>query len=324
MRLYTLAILGLTIAMAGCATTGNTNPRNQVTTTNSQHWQSKYQSLKQELAATRNQLEATRTKLQNKTTDQTAETGSIGLVPPDADPGECFARVVVPAEYKTVEERVLQSEASKQIKTIPAQYKTVTKRVMVKPKTTKLVTVPATYKTVTEKVLVRPKHTKWVPGVGGSKQRVNPITGKTMCLITVPAKYKTITQRVVKTPAHTKRVTVPAEYKTVEVRKLVHEAYTKVTKVPAEYSIVTRRKKVEDATIKWSRVVCEYNATQELISTVQTKLKQKGYTPGPIDGILGPRTMSAVRAYSKDHDLAYSEALVIPYATLEALGIPQP
>ncbi len=46
---------------------------------------------------------------------------------------------------------------------------------------------------------------------------------------------------------------------------------------------------------------------RELVAGTQSGLKELGYDPGPIDGILGPRTRAAIRAYQKDHRLAVDE-----------------
>ena len=42
---------------------------------------------------------------------------------------------------------------------------------------------------------------------------------------------------------------------------------------------------------------------RQLVAGTQSGLKRMGYDPGPIDGILGPRTQAAIRAYQKDHGL---------------------
>ena len=46
---------------------------------------------------------------------------------------------------------------------------------------------------------------------------------------------------------------------------------------------------------------------RRLVAGTQSGLKDLGYDPGPVDGILGPRTRAAIRAYQKDHRLAVDE-----------------
>lgn len=42
----------------------------------------------------------------------------------------------------------------------------------------------------------------------------------------------------------------------------------------------------------------------ELVTRVQVGLIQRGYDPGPADGLMGPRTADAIRAYQTDNALA--------------------
>ncbi len=46
---------------------------------------------------------------------------------------------------------------------------------------------------------------------------------------------------------------------------------------------------------------------RRLVAGTQSGLRDLGYDPGPVDGILGPRTRAAIRAYQKDHRLAVDE-----------------
>jgi peptidoglycan hydrolase-like protein with peptidoglycan-binding domain len=55
------------------------------------------------------------------------------------------------------------------------------------------------------------------------------------------------------------------------------------------------------------------------VRSAQAKLKSEGFDPGPVDGRMGPRTASAVRAYQKAQGLQQSGRL--DQATLDRLGI---
>jgi inosine/xanthosine triphosphate pyrophosphatase family protein len=48
------------------------------------------------------------------------------LLPPNAKPGECYARVFVPPTYKTETAQVITREASERVEIIPARYEKVT------------------------------------------------------------------------------------------------------------------------------------------------------------------------------------------------------
>jgi len=145
--------------------------------------------------------------------------GNSELFPPNAQPGQCWSRVLTPAKFVTNSERVLVKPESESISILPAKYEPATERVLVKEESTKLVAVPATYKTVTERVMVRPAstrlktipaqyetetnrvlekaaHTTWKRGDGfrssSLQTRIDNGTGEVMCLVEVPATYKTV------------------------------------------------------------------------------------------------------------------------------------
>jgi hypothetical protein len=193
----------------------------------------------------------------------------LSLYPPDAKPGECYAKVLVPAKYDVVSEKVLKREASEKVTVIPARYEWVEERVLVKeanevlsvkpatfrwveerimvePASTRLVAVPAEYETVTERVLDRPEQTTWKKG-RGPIEKIDNITGAILCLVVEPATYKTITRSIVKKPASTRQVEVPAVYKTIRKQVLDAPAQVVKTTIPAEYSAIRVRKMVEPA-----------------------------------------------------------------------------
>jgi peptidoglycan hydrolase-like protein with peptidoglycan-binding domain len=54
------------------------------------------------------------------------------------------------------------------------------------------------------------------------------------------------------------------------------------------------------------------------IESVQKTLKAKGHDPGPVDGVMGPRTTAALRAYQKEQGLDVTGRL--DTSTLAKLG----
>ncbi len=212
------------------------------------------------------------------------------MLPPQAKPGECYARAwvppkyktitekvvkkeagtryeIIPAKYKTVKKRLLVKEASEKLKVIPAKYKWVEERVLVKPAGEKIVTVPAKYETITEKVLDKPAHTVWKKGTGPI-QRIDEATGEIMCLVEVPATYKTVTRKVLKTPATTKTIQTPAVYKTVKKRVVAEPEHTVKVEIPAQYKTITVTELVTPAQTKAIEIPAVYSTVtrQEKIS----------------------------------------------------------
>jgi len=297
--------------------------------------------------------------------------GVDGLFPPNAEPGHCYARVlipakwgqttetvmtreaserveVIPARYETVQERVMTRDASTRLETIPARYETVEERVMVRAASTRFEEIPATYTTTSEQILVSPARTEWKRGPASSfaqnvVQSRTTDTGEVMCLVEIPAKYETVTRKVVDRPASTREIVIPAEYKTIKKTVLVEPAKTREIVVPAEYSTITVEKLVTPAQerriaipaehgevtkrtlvsadkMEWREVLCEVNMTNENIRTLQLALQKNGYDVGPIDGVLGQKTMTSASRYAQSNGLPYGTNY-IPVEVAKKLGL---
>ncbi len=78
-----------------------------------------------------------------------------------SNPEDCTIKCweKIPAQYKTVEKRVLKTPATVKEIEIPAEYRTVTKQVVKTPATYKEESIPAQYTTITKQVLVKPAAT---------------------------------------------------------------------------------------------------------------------------------------------------------------------
>ncbi len=285
----------------------------------------------QQLSAVEQELqkakqEAERCKMskqqQNSNVVQLPENG-MTLLPPNAKPGMCYGRVVIPPKYKMEKVRVLIDEGGEKVITVPPKYtwvektvlvreagekivptppvyKTVTEKVLVKPATEKIVVVrPAKYKWVTKKVLVEPEHTVWKRGnalyQGNNNnvmsQRFNPQTGEIMCLVKVPAKYKTIRQKVMVEPPVTKKITIPAVYKTITKRVLVKPAGTKVVKIPAVYKTIKVKKLLEPAKVITQKIPPKYGYVTKRVKVRDIEYKwepvvcKTNLTPGLVENL---------------------------------------
>ena len=204
-----------TLVLAGCATPsdssmGKTAAESSASSAEMIEQQRKIARLESELRNKERQVESLSEDLQDARDGGSAGASASmadasGLFPPNPRPGECYARVIVPAQNKTTTKRVLKKEASQRIEIIPAKYETVQERVLVSEASTRLEVIPAQYEMVEERVLVAEPEPK---------------------IEVVPAQYKTVTERVLVKPASTKIVDVPAQYKTVTERVLDQPART--------------------------------------------------------------------------------------------------
>ena len=231
--------------------------------------------------------------------------GSDALVPANAKPGECYARVTQPAQFKTVQEQVLATEASEKVKVIPATfktvqekvvaqeastrlevipatYKTVEERILVKPASKRVETVPAKFKTVTERIKVRDAYTAWKPGgnviavgsnaLGGTiLQNRTSSTGEVMCLVEVPAEYRTVSKRVQVAPAQTREIEIPAQYRTVTRRVVDQPARTREVAIPAKFKTVTRTVEATPASVQRTPVPETYKTVSKTVEVAPAR-----------------------------------------------------
>jgi len=220
---------------------------------------------------------------------------SIPALPPGAKAGECYAQVMIPAQYKDISKNVVKREASETIETIPPEYELVEEQVLVKeaseklevtepkydfveekvlvlPASEKLVAVPAEYNTIEEQVLVREGYTTWKEG-RGPIERLDNSTGKIMCLVNVPPEYKTLKKRVLVTPASTSKVEIPAEYKTIKKRVMVEAPQVRKIEIPAEYKTMKVSKLVKPAQEVRTQVPEEVNTVTERQMVSQSRME---------------------------------------------------
>ena len=155
---------------------------------------------------------------------------------------------------------------------IPAEFENVTKRVLVTPATTREETVEAEYREVTRRVPVE--------GTGSEE-----------------VQYREVEVRVVDTPASVKTVAVPAEYKTVTRRVVDTPAVVRTVPVPAVYKDEVKEEIVRPGRSERVEVICEGNAIPDFVRSLQRALTARDFYSGDIDGLIGPQTREAIKAY---------------------------
>lgn len=223
-------------------------------------------------------------------------------VPPDAEAGRCYARVLlpeiaqqvpetvlvkpesteirlVPAEFETYTEQVLVRAETVEFVTIPATYTTVTEEVLVQPEYTETVVIPAEYETYTEEVLIRPAYTTWKPGTGLFGRADAPAstalgssgtsvaTGELLCRVEVPAEYDTVTRTRLVSDERTEIRSVPARYETITKQVVATPARIEEKVVPAVYDTVEKRRQVRAAREETVVIPAEYRTVNKRVVT---------------------------------------------------------
>ncbi|MES2885033.1 MAG: peptidoglycan-binding domain-containing protein [Pseudomonadota bacterium] len=218
--------------------------------------------------------------------------GSATAIPamPDARPGECFALVKVPEQfrsyqkeyelraaserietipprYETVTEQYVAQEAFERLEVVPASFRMVTEQVEVAAPSSRFVSTEPVYETVTEQVLEQPARTVWKRG-NGPIQRIDNATGEIMCLVEEPAIYKTVSRRVLKAPAEVREVPVPGQLGSVSRRVLERPAEVRRVIVPEQVASRTVRRLAEPGGVRRIPIPSQMATTnvRELVS----------------------------------------------------------
>ena len=220
------------------------------------------------------------------------------LTPPNAKPGECYARVVLPAQYETVEEQVMIKEPSEQIEIIAAEYGTKDEEIEIIPKTKKLTPVPATYEEVTETIEVKAAIRTWKTSL---KKKALPISQTILSAVKqagvdvanaqpgdcykeyfVARKFKTVTEDVLVRKDYNETEVLPAEFEVVEQTIIVKPASKEIVEVPAVYTEISEEVLVEAEKTVWKKgqnpAQKLSGATGEIMCLVKIPAKYKTIT----------------------------------------------
>jgi hypothetical protein len=237
---------------------------------------------------------ATPTSNTKPVTAQKTSDGSFTL--PDAKSGMCYGKVVIPAQYKTVTEKIQATPADTKLTIVPATYKTVTERVLDTAASTKIVAVPATYKTESRTITVSPAYSEWRNGLhpearvassailasakAGGVNLEAAKAGTCYYEFYAAPQFKTTTEKVLATAASSKIIAKPATFKPGVKKILVTPATTKLVKVPATYKNITERIQVAPAKKVWKETKCHDTdcAVEEMMCLVDIPAQYKTVT----------------------------------------------
>ena len=192
--------------------------------------------------------------------------------PENPEPGACYIRCsieeikelekvvttpaymqykVVPAVYKTVEERVLVKEASKRFEYVPAVYRDVYDTLLVEdPFSTYTLTPVKTIDTF-EIIELEPAYSRFEtrPAIAGCK---SPVPGDcdVICYVHHPAVTKRIpVKRIVSPPGFSRETPPNGRYKVIKRQVIDTPATVREVEIPAEYVTIQKRVLEKDVTV---------------------------------------------------------------------------
>lgn len=243
-----------------------------------------------------------------------------GDVPPNAEPGKCYARCLIPDQYDWVTKKVVdQPKMFKKVR-VPALYSTVYDTVVSRPRSVRTVQVPAEYEEISETVMIAPTTTKWVKGKADAGcLSANPEDCQVMCLVEVPAQYRTVRKKVMKNESYTREIVTPEEIKIIAKQVRIKDEGFMTVEIPETYRTEQDRVIVKKGGYQaWREVLCGDQITSQRIISIQQALKARGYDPGPLDDVFGAQTKAALITYQRDNGLPVGN---LNLETLEHLGV---
>ncbi len=264
---------------------------------------------------------------------------------PDAKPGECYAKVIVPAKFEVRPEKVLVKPEYETVEIIPASYDIQDKQVLIKEAAKKLIAVPAVYKTENESIEISPSRNEWVTRLGKRGIPASPAllaaaktngididnsnVGQCFAEYYIPAKFETKEKEVlVKEEAEDIKVTLAQFDKVDEVITLKESSKKKVL-IKAEYETIEEKIEIEPAKAVWKKgsgpVSRIDNSTGDIMCLVQVPAKYKTIkktvlkTPSKIESVDTPAVTKAI-SVSKLVSDATADKVKVP-AVYKKVGI---
>jgi hypothetical protein len=190
---------------------------------------------------------------------------TLPAIPPDAETGRCYAKLLEPANYVGRVERRLVKEASELREMIPAKLEWFNERVLVSEAYVRLTVVPETYKWQEEQALVSPPQSKqvllsparyetvmiespeewaWKPG-RGEIEKIDEESGEIVHQQKIPARYRQIKKQVLVEQATYRKVLEPGVYETLRKKVVDVAEYTIEQHFPAKYKTVRAQRVLE-------------------------------------------------------------------------------
>ena len=210
--------------------------------------------------------------------------------PENPEPGKCYAKCVVPDEFKDEIITIETVPSYEKLEVVPAVYKTMTEEFVIKPSSKKYINVPAVYKTIVDtmwtedsynkikvvdpefstieqQVEVLPSTESWVAGEKDPDcPSINPEDCRIFHYRKDPAVVRDIPVKKIKTSANVVKSRVKGAYNLVKSQVEVSPATTRVEILPAVTKKVTKRVLVSDETIRSVSVPAEkINVTKKVL-----------------------------------------------------------
>ncbi len=192
-------------------------------------------------------------------------------LPENPEPGKCYVRCKTPDVYKNESVQVAVSPEYRKIVAYPAEYKTIQEKVLIKEAGEEIRIIPAvwgtqevTYYEREDGTKIEIEEAKFLQGFETVETRAataswemseklpdcestNPDDCRYWCYKPVPAEFKTMPVEKLASDARVVKIPVPGVRKTYTRKVMVKKATTTTVQTPPEYLTITKTVLVSDA-----------------------------------------------------------------------------
>jgi hypothetical protein len=236
------------------------------------------------------------------------------LTPPNAKAGECYARVVIPALYEEVEEKVLVKEAATKVTIVPAQYTTEEETIEVVPATKEFTVTPPEYEKKALEVEIKPEMKIWKTSL---KKHALPVSPTLLASVAASG----VNLKGVEAGSCFKEYYAPRQFKTLDEKVMVRDEYNETKIIEPTFEVVEKVVTLKPASKKRVEVPAKYKEVEEKILVEAEKtVWKKGKNPAQkVSGATG-EIMCLVKVPAK-YTTIHKRVLVSP-ATTKLVDVP--
>lgn len=182
-------------------------------------------------------------------------------MPPDAQPGKCYAKCMIPDHFEIVTDQVVVRPATKRYRATAPEFETKVDTYILKEGYQRLIPTHAEYEKITEEVQVKEPGKRFVvtQAVFEATDEMLPNKPESKRLVAVPAEYETVQKQIMIKPAITRLTEIPAVYETVEESYVIEEGYTRYEIKEPVFETVMERIEVRPASAQWVKKKADAN-----------------------------------------------------------------
>ena len=212
---------------------------------------------------------------------------------PDAKPGECYAKVIVPAQYETKTEQVLIKPESEKVEIKPATFDVSEKSVVAKEGYTSIKAIPAKFREELEEVEISKAGTSWVTNLGKKGIPASPAllagaktngvdigaasVGQCFKEYFVPAKFEQVEKEILVKEESEEIKIAKAQFEEASETVVVKQSSKKKVYKKAEYEVIEEKIEIEPAKAVWKKgdgpITRIDNSTGEIMCLIQVPAK---------------------------------------------------